>query len=351
MYQCKQLHLFRVLSVATTAFLLAATSSAESGSNKPVPSWEVRLDAIDSSGGSISVTNCGDDHICSGRSYSLTIADAGTKTELKNFHVGDHLIGPRTDDKGQLISIDGLAYWWFSSTTRLITLALCASILLGFAALATKGAPQSFVIGADNRYSNSKFQIAVWFWLLLSTYLSAITLRVLGPGWSFFGSVNIPQNLLLLSGLSALTYAGAKAITTAKVDTGVAAGVANPKPPAATPNFFADLVKNDGTQVRTPVEAVAAAVAPGGAAVVAAPAVAQVLDTSQRSFDFGDFQMLVVTLVAVIMYLMAAFHFLGQIQFAASVSLPDVDTTVLSAFGLGQGAYLVKKAAGNVGTT
>ena len=75
------------------------------------------------------------------------------------------------------------------------------------------------------------------------------------------------------------------------------------------------------------------------------------LDTSQRSFDFGDFQMLVVTLVAVTMYLLAAYHFLGQIQFAASVSLPDVDTTVLSAFGLGQGAYLVKKAVGNVGTT
>jgi len=344
--------MFRLSSVVMISILLAATSSAQSGSNKPAPSWETRLDAVDLANGSIVVTNCDSNtHSCSRDTSSFTTADTALKAELKNFKVGDHLVGLRTDEKGQLISVNGLAYWWFPRTTRVLTLIGFALVLLGFAALATGFAPQRFVIGADNRYSNSKFQVALWFWLLLTTYLSAIFLRVLGPGWSFFGSVNIPQNLLVLSSLSALTYGGAKAITTAKVDAGVAAGVANPKTPAATPNFFADLVQNDGTQVRTPVEAVAAAIAPTGAAVVAAPAVAQVLDTSKRSFDFGDFQMLVVTLVAVIIYLIAAFHFLGKVQFAATVSLPDVDTTVLSTFGLGQGAYLVKKAAGNVGTT
>jgi hypothetical protein len=69
------------------------------------------------------------------------------------------------------------------------------------------------------------------------------------------------------------------------------------------------------------------------------------------SFDFGDFQMLVVTLLAVTMYLMLIFHFLGSIEFTKALTLPDVDTTVLAAFGLGQGAYLAKKAAGNVGTS
>jgi len=233
----------------------------------------------------------------------------------------------------KIVSLTGLAHWDVPAGTRIITLVLFAVLLLGFAALATKGAPQSFVIGADNRYSNSKFQIAMWFWLLLTTYLSAICLRVLGPGWSFFGSVNIPQNLLLISGLSAITYGGAKAITQAKVDAATAAGVADPKPAAVKPNFFADLVENDGTAVPS---------AGGGV-----PA----LNTAVRSFDFGDFQMLVVTFLALIMYLLAAYHFLGQIQFAASVTLPDVDTTILSAFGLGQGAYLVKKGAGNIGTT
>jgi len=68
-------------------------------------------------------------------------------------------------------------------------------------------------------------------------------------------------------------------------------------------------------------------------------------------FDFGDFQMIVVTLVAVGMYLMLIFHFLGSIEFLRTTSLPDVDTTILAGFGLDQGAYLAKKAGGNVGTS
>jgi hypothetical protein len=44
-------------------------------------------------------------------------------------------------------------------------------------------------------------------------------------------------------------------------------------------------------------------------------------------------------------------HYVGAISLTATTSLPDVDTTILSTFGLGQGAYLAKKAAGNIGTT
>ena len=45
--------------------------------------------------------------------------------------------------------------------------------------------------------------------------------------------------------------------------------------------------------------------------------------------DFGDFQKILITLIAI----------------SGSVSLPDIDTVLLSSFGLGQGAYLVKKMA------
>jgi hypothetical protein len=38
-------------------------------------------------------------------------------------------------------------------------------------------------------------------------------------------------------------------------------------------------------------------------------------------------------------------HFLGVLEARASVSLPDVDGTVLAMFGVGQGAYLAKKAS------
>ena len=163
----------------------------------------------------------------------------------------------------------------------------------------------------------------------MSTYLAAVVFRVWYAGWDFFGGVNIPQNLLVLSGLSVITYGGAKAITTAKVAAAanpvqapgaVAAPVVNHDPKNARQpgeeSFFQDLVKNDI----------------GG-------------------FDFGDFQMLVVTFVAVGMYMTLIFHFLGSIEFLKTTSLPDVDTTILAGFGLGHGAYLAKKAGGDVGTS
>jgi hypothetical protein len=61
--------------------------------------------------------------------------------------------------------------------------------------------------------------------------------------------------------------------------------------------------------------------------------------------------MIIVTLVAVGMYVVMILHFLGLMELRAATSLPDVDTTILASFGLGQGAYLTKKAVGNVGET
>jgi len=153
--------------------------------------------------------------------------------------------------------------------------------------------------------------------VVLSTYLAVVYLRASQAGWEFFGSVDIPNNLLLLSGMSALTFGGAKGITTAKTNAAIAAGQPNPKDPAGVhENFFKDLVQND-----------------------------------VGAFDIGDFQMLMVTLLAVGMYLALTFNFLGSIAVAASTHLPDVDTTILASFGLGQGAYLTKKAAGNPSTS
>jgi hypothetical protein len=36
---------------------------------------------------------------------------------------------------------------------------------------------------------------------------------------------------------------------------------------------------------------------------------------------------------------------MGQIEISAHVMMPDIDTYLLASFGLGQGAYLAKKAA------
>ena len=61
--------------------------------------------------------------------------------------------------------------------------------------------------------------------------------------------------------------------------------------------------------------------------------------------DLGDAQMILAALAAVVLFMAAAFHFLGRLAMSTQIVLPDVDTALLSIFGLGQGAYLVKKAA------
>lgn len=212
-----------------------------------------------------------------------------------------------------------------STAARAFVLSAFAFILLGIAGALAGGQPLKLIVGQDNRYSNSKFQMALWFWILLTTYLSTIAFRVYFQGWGLFGSINIPQNLLVLSGLSALTYGGAKGITTAKAEAAAQAQAVAPAGaaiPVKTPlqpgeeRFFRDLFQNDNGH-----------------------------------FDFGDFQMLIVTLLAVGMYLVLVFHFLGFIANMKVVSLPDVDTTILASFGLGQGAYLTKKAAGDLGNS
>jgi hypothetical protein len=59
--------------------------------------------------------------------------------------------------------------------------------------------------------------------------------------------------------------------------------------------------------------------------------------------------MFVITVLAVGVYLIQAVHFLGTIEMLSVVSLPDVGSTILTTFGVGQGAYLAKKAVGKVG--
>jgi hypothetical protein len=60
------------------------------------------------------------------------------------------------------------------------------------------------------------------------------------------------------------------------------------------------------------------------------------VDNDLGEFDLGDFQMLILTLLAVGMYLVTPFNFLATIESLKAVSLPDVDTTILATFGLDQ---------------
>jgi hypothetical protein len=120
-------------------------------------------------------------------------------------------------------------------------------------------------------------------------------------GWDFIGGVGLPQNLVVLTGLSAFTFGGAKVITAQK----------DPAKRAATnSNILNDLVQND-----------------------------------KGKADLGDFQMMLIVVSAVVIFVLSSFHFLATLTLETPISLPDADTTLLSGFGIGQGAYLIKKAA------
>ncbi|HEU4854062.1 MAG TPA: hypothetical protein VFS89_02105, partial [Nitrosospira sp.] len=122
--------------------------------------------------------------------------------------------------------------------------------------------------------------------------------------------VDIPPNLLILSGISVLTFTAAKAITAGKVERAASEGKTDVKTSADIPQAT-DLICDDS-----------------------------------RRTDLGDFQMVVITILAVIIYAISAVEFMEQIEFRRVVTMPDVDATLLSIFGLGQAAYLGKKAAG-----
>jgi hypothetical protein len=363
----------RKLSASTLllgAILLPALCRADAFANpdlKPSasPLKNARVDGINADDGTLSVTDCaqlkgnpGSRPICQGTAYNLTVpvSNPALKTKLAQFHLGDH-IRVAFDSTFAVQAIDGAAYSYVTAKYRFSMLLVCFLVPLAVATLMTWGHPFKLIVGLDNRYSNSKLQAALWFWVMLATYLEVLYFRISVAGLDFLGGINIPQNLLLLSGMSAITFTGAKAITTAKVN----AANANAASAAAAP-------ANNVAQA-----AAVAAVAQGADVTVLVPPAPppsipppdpknglgegdesfwrDIVQNDLGDFDFGDFQMVIVTMLAIFTYVLAVHHYVGAISLTATTSLPDVDTTILSAFGLGQGAYLAKKAAGNLGQT
>jgi hypothetical protein len=245
----------------------------------------------------------------------VLVQDPALKGEVKDLQAGDQVSltvdGSGTNAVLKAVSVKSVGVTWPWRAGALVVLAVLLLILL---LIFTVGHPLKTMVGKDKRYSNSQFQAAIWFGIVIVIYVAAVLLR-----WWFLGadflSVSIPPHLLLLSGLSALTYGGAAAITAGKVQNGRAAGVVDPKPANTNPpSFVSDLTSNDSGQ-----------------------------------FDFGDFQSVIITIIAFVTYLAIAFHFLGLLEYRTTVTLPDVDTTILALFGLGQGAYLTKKSTGPPG--
>jgi hypothetical protein len=242
------------------------------------------------------------------RSLTFTATDPHLKTEMKGLGAGDLVWVRASGGTMQDVEIQKES---ISFLRILVSLFIPAALLWLIAWLAIRGTGYGiarFLVGRDNRYSKSKFQVAIWFWTVIVAYLATLYLRWWAGVPSLIGGVDIPQNLLLLSGISALSFGTAKGIAQGKENRAAAAG-AQAKPPADQPRFPTDLVCDDSGQP-----------------------------------DLGDFQMVVITLVAVGIYVVQIFDFLGLLTMTAQISMPDVDPTLLGIFGISHGAYLTKKA-------
>ncbi|HEV2853392.1 MAG TPA: hypothetical protein VHC97_11365 [Thermoanaerobaculia bacterium] len=272
------------------------------------PEYPAQVDAVAEDQSSLQVTQISRE-IPAEKWKSVTLtADPKVKTEMKGLHPKDLVQvaesgGTMQDVEIQKVSVAFLRIFF--------TMIVTAALLWIIAWLAIRGTGYGlarFLVGRDNRYSKSKFQIAIWFGTVITAYLATLALRWWASVPSLVGGVDIPQNLLLLSGISALSFGTAKGITQGKENRAEAAGVPA-KPVADHPRFPSDLVSDDSGQP-----------------------------------DLGDFQMVVITLIAVGVYVVQMFDFLSLLHLSAQVSLPDVDPTLLGIFGISHGAYITKKA-------
>lgn len=74
---------------------------------------------------------------------------------------------------------------------------------------------------------------------------------------------------------------------------------------------------------------------------------AQVVTDDENAPDLSKVQMLAWTALAGVIYLIKTFQMLGQYITGDNdlSQLPDIDTTLMALMGIGQAAYLGKKAA------
>lgn len=254
---------------------------------------------------------------CSNEAVDLTVADKNLTARLAGLSQGDIVNltykfdnANKDNIKRELIELDSVAIR-IAPRERFVALGSMALILFAVSGVVlwiARGnvlALRELFVGTDRRLSNSKSQAAFWFFLLLTSYLGINYLRVTNGGFDFLGGISIPENLLFLSGFSAFTYVGAKAITKAQVN----------RDPNSKPS------------------------APEGAA-----SLADYVTDDEGNTDFGDFQMCVITLLAGIIFLLRVFNYTGSVYLSKSIQMPDLDPTILSLFGLSQSGYLAKKA-------
>lgn len=362
--------------------ILAAFASGNAQATDAASGVSATIVSVAGDHASIEITETG-----KAQSAKFNLSDGIKNKIAKNELVlkDGYQINLKADDKNTATSIQIERSATIPGQERWGAIALSALALFVFSMIVLWLAGQkglfsfrAFIVGEDNRYSNSKFQIALWFFVAITTYVAVVWQRWCIAGGEYL-LVDIPHNLLLLSGMSVLTFGGAKAITASrsKPEETLAAAQAvqkvselsnNADSAAKAANEADALAKRTNLDEHKQLAFEAAVHLDAArneldAAKTDAAQKAEIdgyntgtpkffrdlLQNDHGKVDFGDFQLLVVTGLAVCVYLLQVDTFMQHVDFVKTVTLPDVDTTILSVFGLGQGAYLVKKYAGATG--
>jgi hypothetical protein len=155
--------------------------------------------------------------------------------------------------------------------------------------------PFALACGADKNLSASLLQFLLFTYLTIFSYVAVFAAR-LGADKGFSEWLTVPQNLLILMGISVVSATASKGIVVSYVEQG--------KLPPPTEDKSGVTTDKDGQTALTKV------------------------------------QMIIWTIIAVGIYLLIVLDFLRNKKYLDSTELPDVDGSLLVLMGAAQGAYL-----------
>ena len=202
------------------------------------------------------------------------------------------------------VLLEVIPHWWFAMWAAIFLALLVSFWVLAVKSDVLRNAGPELAVGARKPYSLARMQAAVWFFLILASYL------FIGIITGDYGST-ITSTVLGLMGISAGTAIGSSVIDAAPVRSAAAAAAA-----AA--------VAVPGVPPALPVAAAPPAVTKGSWWL-------DILSDERGGVNFHRFQMASWTLVLGIVFIQQVYR---------SLAMPDFDATLLGLLGISAGTYL-----------
>ncbi len=228
---------------------------------------------------------------------------------------------------GLLLPLGLVARWVAVLVLMVITMAAVGAGVVG--------SPWGVLIDDRNKVSLSRFQLAVWTLLVLSSWLAAVFARLAADTPDPL-AVAIPQPLWWLMGITTTSLVGSPLIRSTKLDR-------SPLPSERDDTLRA-LAARAPSGIQTP------AASPRGLILANdTPAGARWTDMfmgeetgNGANVDMGKVQMFYFTVILVIAYAFAIVHLFGSA--GVPQELPPVQESMLALLAISHAAYLTNKA-------